>query len=308
MSDIWCMVDQVNHMRNSYFVAVALLLVCVAAFGQTEKAQITGLVADPSGAVITNAEVVVTNLHTGVSRSVKTNAAGLFGAPLLDPGTYSVSARAEGFRQMSRTGIELHVGDSARVDFELIVGEVTASIQVTEAAPLVNNENAELGQVVDNELVNTLPLLEGSVMQLTYLTPGLTPAAEGGNAGGLDPHTGTNWVSNGGRNSTSGVMLDGVNNTSVEGSGSGMNWLLYTPAVDSVREFKVQTNTFSAQYGGGGTTVVNMASKSGTNEFHGTLFEFHRNSALNANSFFSNRVGRELPSHAIGKEAVGIEG
>lgn len=271
-----------------------LLAACVVLPAQTEKAQIHGVVLDPTGAAIPSAELRVSNVNTGVKRTVSTTETGVYAVPLLDPGNYEVLARAEGFRQMSRTGIQLHVGQNARIDFEMKVGAITESIEVSAVASLLNTANADMGQLVDNRLVTSLPLLDRSPMQLTYLTPGLTPTNGGGNVGGFDPHTGTNFVANGARNSSSAVLLDGLNVTGVRGH-EGLTWLEYSPSVDAVQEFKVQTNTFSAEYGRTGTSLINMVTKSGTNQFHGTAYTFHRNSALNANSFFSNRAGQSLP-------------
>jgi len=174
---------------------------CLIVSAQTEKAQINGVVLDQSGAAIPRVQVTVTNVNTGVKRSVKTTEAGVYAVPLLDPGAYELLARAEGFRPISRTNIDLNAGQNARVDFEMKVGAVSEAVEVSAQAPLLNTTNADLGKLADNRFIRSLPLLQRSPMQLTYLTPGLTPTNGGGNAGGLDPHTGTNFVANGGRNS-----------------------------------------------------------------------------------------------------------
>ena len=177
----------------------------------------------------------------------------------------------------------------ATIDVQMGLGTVATSIDVNAAAPLLNTTSATLGQVVDNKFILSLPLAGRSPLALVQLTPGVTPSNL--NPGGQNN---TNFTANGTRNSTADVLLDGISVANIE-QNSGMTNLEYQPSVDAVQEFKVQTNFFSAEFGNTGGAVVNMITKSGTNDLHGDVYEFHRNSALNANNWFSNRAGRAIP-------------
>ena len=166
---------------------------------------------------------------------------------------------------------------------------MSETVEVTGSASLVNTTIANLGQVIDNQTIVSLPNLGRNPMAFTYLTPGVV------GSGGRPGDSNTNFVANGSRNSTSDVLLDGVTVVTVE-QNSGVTDLKYSPSVDAVQEFKMQTNFFSAEFGQTGGAVVNMVTKSGTNNFNGTGYYFARNSKLNANNWFTNRAGREKPT------------
>jgi hypothetical protein len=170
-----------------------------------------------------------------------------------------------------------------------VVTGVATTVDVTSSAPLINTTSADLGTVVDNRFIQSMPLAGRTPLSLVSLAAGVTPVNT--SAGG---QSSTNFVANGVRNSTSDVLLDGMSLTNVE-QNSGITNLEYQPSVDVVQEFKVQTNFFSAEFGNTGGAVINMITKSGTNEFHGVGYEFARNAVMNANSWFSNRAGRTIP-------------
>ncbi len=199
-----------------------------------------------------------------------------------------LTVEAAGFKKFSSSKFPLTVQQQATVDAKLDVGELTETVEVSASGAHVNTTIANLGQVIDNKTIVSLPNLGRNPMAFTYLTPGVV------GSGGRPGDSNTNFVANGSRNSTSDVLLDGVTVVTVE-QNSGVTDLKYSPAVDAVQEFKVQTNFFSAEFGQTGGAVVNMVTKSGTNRFDGTGYYFLRHSDLNANDWFSNRAGRTLP-------------
>ena len=219
---------------------------------------------------------------------------GRFAITALPPGQYVLTVEAAGFKKFSSGRFTLTVQQQATVDARLEVGEMSETVEVSASAALVNTTIANLGQVIDNETIVSLPNLGRNPMAFTYLTPGVV------GSGGRPGDSNTNFVANGSRNSTSDVLLDGVTVVTVE-QNSGVTDLKYSPAVDAVQEFKVQTNFFSAEFGQTGGAVVNMMIKSGTNNFDGTAYYFLRHSALNANDWFyeQGRAGRCPTTAAI---------
>ena len=248
-----------------------------------------GVVTDASHSTIPQAKITVTDVSRNLEHTAVSDSSGRYQVTALPPGTYSLHAEAAGFKKYARNAFELQVQQEATVDVELSVGEVATTVEVSSSAPLINTTSADLGTVVNNNFIQTLPLAGRAPLALVALAAGITPVNT--SAGG---QTSTNFVANGVRNSTSDVLLDGMSLTNVE-QNSGITNLEYQPSVDVVQEFKVQTNFFSAEFGNTGGAVVNMITKSGTNSYHGMGYEFARNSALNANSWFSNRAGRSIP-------------
>ncbi|MGH9658652.1 MAG: TonB-dependent receptor domain-containing protein, partial [Bryobacteraceae bacterium] len=192
------------------------------------------------------------------------------------------------FRRHVQSAFRLEVQQQATIDIQLQVGDLATSVEVEGAAPLLNTTISSLGHVVENEAMLKMPNIARNPLGLIYLTPGVVGSA------GRRGDTSTNFVANGSRNSTSDILVDGVTVTTVE-QNSGITDLKYAPSVDAVQEFKIQTNFFPAEYGETGGAVINMVTRSGTNEFHGTGFYFLRHSDLNANAWFSNRSGRSIP-------------
>lgn len=271
--------------RLVLIVAPALL------WSQTYTASIRGTVTDQTQAAVPGAAVTLTEVSRGIKHTAKTDAAGRYLLTALPPGTYSLTVEAPGFRRHSQPPFRLEVQQQATIDVELAVGEVTTTVEVQGSAPLLNTAAATLGQVIENRFILTAPLAGRNPLALVMLTPGLVPSNV--SAGGV---ANVNFVANGVRNSTADAMLDGMVITGIEQNG-GVTDVKYTPSVDVIEEFKIQTNFFNAEFGNTGGAIINMVSKSGTNELHGVVYEFHRNAALNANSFFSNRAGRTLPDY-----------
>jgi hypothetical protein len=284
-------------MRKSIVAFLPALAVfawsALPAAAQSTTAQLTGSVADATGAVIAGARVVVTNAATGIIRGeVTTNEIGYYTAPLLPPAAYTVLVEKEGFRAVTRSGVVLNVDQVARLDFTLEIGSVTEAIDVTAAAPLLETSTSSLGQIIDAKQFSDLPLNNRSALGLLSLSDNVNLGR------GFDPNSfnaANQFSANGSRAGQNEILLDGAPNTT-PGVWAGRGILGTPVVVDAVQEFKVQTSVFSAEYGRTGGGLVNMVSKSGTNDWHGSLFEFFRNSKMDANNFFANRGGVALGS------------
>jgi outer membrane receptor protein involved in Fe transport len=266
-------------------------LVCVSVcLAQTPTAQITGRITDPSGAVIPGVSVTVINVATAVERPVESNEVGYYTAPLLPPGDYRIVVEKEGFRLITRTGINLVVQQVARIDFTMEVGAVTETVEVIGEAPLLESETSSIGQVVDSRNVSELPLRGRNPYALVALIPGARVPISWRNLP-MDMFTSQYALINGARGNQNEFILDGIANTNTVSSGPNI-----FPTPDSIQEFNVVTNNFSAEYGRAAGGVFNVVTKSGTNQLHGSLWEFHRNENINANAFFANRFGRPKPA------------
>ncbi|MGA3166102.1 MAG: TonB-dependent receptor [Terriglobia bacterium] len=269
-------------------VCVAVLVPALAV-AQLYTGSLTGLVTDPSSAVIPNAHVRLVDEQKGYSFTADTDATGRYLFRSVPPGSYKLSVQAQGFQAQEQAGIKVDVNQNVTVNLPLKVGATLQVVEVTAAAPVLSTQDAVAGQVVDRRFINDLPLVGRSVTDLVILTPGVT---EVDTACGLC--TANNFISNGTRNSTADVLMDGVTTTNFDQNG-GILSPLYTPSVDAVEEFVVQESNFSAEYGFTGATVVNMVIRSGTNQFHGSAYDFLRNQKMDANDFFSNAAGLPLP-------------
>jgi hypothetical protein len=269
-------------------VFLTLLLSCGLAFGQSFTASVRGTATDPSGSAVPRASVTITDTERGTSQTTTSDEAGRFVITALPPGHYVLTVEAGGFRKFKSAPLTLAVQQQATINARLELGEMSEAVEVKGSAALVNTTIANLGQVIDNQAIVSLPNLGRNPMAFTYLTPGVV------GSGGRPGDNNTNFVANGSRNSTSDVLLDGVTVVTVE-QNSGITDLKFSPMVDAVQEFKMQTNFFSAEFGQTGGAVLNMVTKSGTNDIHGTGYYFLRHSDMNANNWFSNRAGREIP-------------
>jgi len=267
--------------------ASILFLLCgtLIVFGQgSYTAQIRGTVKDQSGAVVQSATVTITNDATGISVVAHSNQEGLYILTGLRPATYTLKAEAVGFRGVERKNVVLAVSQDTTVDLSMNPLTVTETMVVTGAPPLLDTESAALGTDVTNEYVRDIPLYNRSLFGLVYLAGGVTETT----GSGINDNypTGTNFVSNGQRNATAEIRMDGALISAPEQGEGGNSNVYYEPLVEGVQEFKVQSNAFSAEFGSNGGTVVNMALKSGTNALHGRLYDYFDNDALNARSFF----------------------
>lgn len=268
-------------MRRNTLLGLAMLLGATPLWGQT--ARITGLVTDTSDALMSGVEITVTNVATSVSRRALSNEQGNYSVPFLQPGQYRIVAQARGFKPLSRDGITLAVDQVARIDIRMEVGQVTETIEVVAEAALVDSSNATLGVVVENRRVVDLPLNGRNALALVMLTPAVISTAGPTNSGFANRGTALSAVSiNGGPPVFNSYVLDGGNNNQAQQSDINVQ-----PAVDAVEEFKVQHNTMSAEYGFTAGGVVNIVTKSGTNQAHGSLYHFLRNDKLDARNTFA---------------------
>jgi hypothetical protein len=257
-------------------------LTCSSLWAQ--NAIVSGTVLDASGASIPGAKVSIRNVATGVSTTGQTNGAGLFYLPPQPPGRYAMTAEAKGFATGSIEDLILEVGQPRSVVFRLNPGELKQSINVTEAAPLLNGQNADRGAVVENAFLKSIPLNVRNPMLLLTLTPGVTGGLNAG-INTASQSTTNNFRINGGRGGTNEILIDGAANT-----GTYNNQVSAMPQVDAIQEFRVNTSPYAPEFGRTGGGLVSFAMRSGTNEFHGTAHNFLRNSALDANGFNANRA------------------
>ena len=256
--------------------AAAMLMVAAACFAQT-TASILGSVTDESGAVVAGATVVATNTQTNEVRSAQTNEVGNYNFPALPVGSYTLRCERDGFKKWVREGIELSLNRNARVDIQMSVGGVAESVTVTGDVPLVEATSAEMGALIDRKRVTELPLNGRNTLTLVALAPGAQPLQTGDAQGFVENKVNVN----GGRQENSNFLLDGGDNTS-----NLRNYGNDVPNPDAIQEFKLMTNNYDAEFGRSSGAIVNVITRSGTNQYHGTLFEFLRNRQLNARNFF----------------------
>lgn len=263
-------------------LSLALLTCCILA-AQVDTGTISGLVTDKTGAVAAAAQVVLSQEETGSRRELRTNESGFFSASALRPGRYIVVVTKEGFRPMRSTNIEVRVQDRVEQNFELEVGATNAEITVASSAPLLETDTSSLGQVIEEKSINELPLNGRNFIQLATLGAGTLPSTRTAER--------DNFVSNGARPIQNSYLLDGIENKNRIMGFDKSSAQVIQPIIDSIQEFKVQTSTFSAEFGQAAGGVVNVTMKSGTNAIHGSLFEFLRNSKLDATPYFQPAGG-----------------
>src|SRR5205814_9768909 len=279
-------------------VFAVLSIVWVAeAWGQASyTAQIRGVVKDQSGALVPNATITITNDATGISETSRSDDNGLSVLTGLRPAVYTIKADAVGFRPAEEKNVVLQVAQQTTIDFTLHPPGLITTVEVTTAAPLLDTENASLGTDVTNEYVRDIPLYGRSMFGLVFLAGGVTETTGSGITDNYP--TGTNFVSNGQRNATAQITLDGSPISAPEQGEGGNSNVYYQPSVEIVQEFKVENNSFSSEFGNNGGTVVNIVLKEGGNKFHGSGWWFGQRSALDANEFFNNAQGLAKPDHA----------
>jgi outer membrane receptor protein involved in Fe transport len=265
---------------------LAALCSALSVISYAQTAQVTGRINDAAQAIVPGAAVTVTNLDTGIERTTTTNDEGYFTVPLLPRGNYKVGVSKPGFKPVARTGVNLDEGQVLRLDLQLETGEVQDAVEITGAAPLLEAATPTMSTVIPNEKITQLPLLNRNIITLAALAPTVRPV---GAFGGLPVSSfdGARMSIGGGPPSSNNLMIDGVSAENF--TSGGLNVFL---SVDATEEFRIVTRNPSAEYGRTGGGVVNIVSKSGTNEWHGSAYEFHRNRALNAANFFFNRNRR----------------
>jgi hypothetical protein len=262
-------------------------------FAQAVTGTILGTVTDATGGVMPGATVTLKHEGTGLTRVVVTDNAGEFTAPALPTGKYTLSAELSGFKTVALSNIDVGVDQRVRINVKLEIGTVSESVTITGQSPLVQISSSELGTTVSEEQIKTLPLNGRNFVNLTRTVPGVVRGIPGANidgAGSLAWRASASFSANGQRPRDNNYMLDGVDNNE-----TWLQTVVLFPSVDALDEFKLQTSTYSAEFGRSLGGVVNLQIKSGTNVAHGSGFEFLRNDAFDANNFFNNRAGRPKP-------------
>ena len=286
--------------NNAVKLGVALILVICsggqyAAAQSTYTAQLSGVVSDSSGGVIGGAKVTLTDEGTGVGITSVTDQRGIYVFTGQRPATYTIRVEAPSFGAQERKGLVLAVSQQATLDFTLSPVGVAETVTVTDQVPLLDTGNASLGTDVTNEYVRDIPLVNRSFFSLVFLAGGVTETAGQGTEDTYPQ--GTNFVSNGQRNATAEIRVDGALTSAPEqGEGATTN-VYWQPSVEIVQEFKVENNSFSSEFGNNGGTVVNIVLKEGGNKFHGSGWWFGQRSQMDANEFFSNAQGIPKPDH-----------
>jgi hypothetical protein len=283
-------------MRQSTRIGLVLLLlvgvlgVLQPAFGQEVTAGIVGTVTDPSGAPLKDATVAATDTERGVTLTTKTNDSGAYNITRVPVGNYIVKISAPGFQTAVHTGIVLVLNQTARIDMQMKMGQVSETVEVTGSAPVLQTERTEVGTIIDSKTNDTLPLATRNYVQLTLLAPGsVTPSPSSFNNGDNTASGGRPYI-NGNREQANNFILDGMDNNQVSD-----NLLGYTPAPDAIQEFNLITNNASAEFGNFQGGIVSATIKSGTNGFHGDLWEYFRNDKLNSNRWENRFKGQPRP-------------
>jgi hypothetical protein len=291
---------QTRNLQTKVLALLAATLLAVPVLNAQTAATgaLTGAVLDPTGSVVPNAEAKIVNDSTGETRTARTRSDGTFVFPLLPAGDFRVTVTAQGFETAVRTGVHINVAETTRLNVQLVVGNLTATVEVSAATEMAQTETAALGRVAGEQTVESLPLVTRNYTQIIGLSPGIasevTNAADlGRGSGGLGGTAGGTFV-HGQRSYDNNFQMNGlqINDSYAQGALSGG---VAIPNPDSILEFKVQTGLYDAAFGRNAGANVNVLTRGGSNDFHGSLFEFFRNTDLNANNFFVNRVGKPRP-------------
>jgi hypothetical protein len=279
--------QQARLLRSAQFVAILYTALCTGgmAWAQKDAASILGTVEDPSEAVVPGAQITITDVDRGTSIVTSTNRYGDYRASSLKIGRYTVKVSNKGFKTLVIGPFDLQLGQRKEVNVKLQIGEAVQSVRVN-AVPTLETQTSDLGQVIDNRTINDLPLNGRNFSQLALLSAGIAPAEPGA------ANEGTfGFSSNGARSYQNNYLLDGIdNNSNITDLQTGASYAIQ-PSVDAVEEFKVQINGYSAEFGRGNGAVLNATIKTGTNEFHGVVFEFLRNDKFDARNFFEKKRG-----------------
>ena len=268
--------------------AVLLVLAGSAASAQVTTGTLVGTVRDTNG-VVPGATVTIREVSKGTSDTFVTDDTGSYTAPFLTPGTYTVEVNVSGFKKWLREGVVLQVNQRARVDVLLEVGGIEETTTVVAEAPLLRTDSSEVGTVIEERAIKELPLNGRNFATLVYLTPGITPGQANENLSGastFNPRGASNFNALGHQANANAWLIDGIDNNEYT-----FNTVIISPSVEQVREFKVLSGVFSAEFGRG-AGVVSVATKSGSNILHGTVFEYVRNDAFDARNFFVRKVAQ----------------
>src|SRR5215510_12862740 len=268
-------------MRHIFLVSLALSALSLSAFAQS-TATLQGTVTDQSGAVVSGAKVTVRNQATGAERIVQTDSDGNYQAAALPPGVYLVEAQGQGFSSQTVSDLTLEVSRIVVQNFQLKVGDMTQRVEVSADSQTVETTTITVGQVINQKTVQEIPLNGRHFVDLGLLIPGsVTPPQNGFLTAPLRGQGSFAFNTAGAREDTVNFMINGVNLNDMS-----QNQITFQPSINTVQEFKVDNSTYSAEYGRNSGAIVNIATRSGGNQFHGELFEFLRNDSLDARNFF----------------------
>src|SRR5262245_5424413 len=280
------------RMKSLLALSVVLLsimsLIVPTSRAQSFTGSIIGTVKNPNGEVVPNAEITITQIQTNKVTTIMTNSEGYYSSPPLPVGDYRVEAKMAGFRRAVRSGLSLQIQQTAVADFLLEIGQVSEQIEVTANAPVLETTTSSLGKIVDNKQILELPLNTRNVYSLIFLTPGVT-----GSIG--NNYNSMSYAVNGARPTMMDTVIDGV--TASFPTVNGFTGISVFPSVDAIQEFKVLGANYPAEYGRSLGSVLNVVYKSGTNEFHGSAYEFFRDSALDSNNYFAKKAGTPLSDY-----------
>jgi hypothetical protein len=297
-----------TELRKIFGFIAVLLLLSLRGFGQATTAELSGTVQDASGAVVPGAQVIANNIATNIAHSTVSEKNGHYVVGQLPPGDYTITVEAKGFSKLVQTGLSLQVNQQAQLDLTLKVGAQTETVEVVSQAPLLESESSSVGTVIGQQMVNQLPLNGRNFTQLATLSPGVTgvgQSATGTIESGTRPDNrrpASEIFSNGNREGDNNFLIDGVDdNERLTLS------IVVRPPVAAVREFKIQTNLYSADIGRNSGAVIDVITKSGTNQLHGSVFEYIRNSAVDARSYF-NRPPSPFPSFRLNQFGFSLGG
>ena len=279
-------------MKNRFTLCAVLLLVAASCFGQSFFGSIVGSVTDATAGAVPQANVNLTNLGTSERRSIQTDTGGSYQFVNLVPGQYKVEVEKTGFRRFSREPIVVEVQSAVRIDVSMQVGDVSQIVEISSQTPLLQTENSSLGQVVEARKVLESPLNGRNIFGLVALVPGVVPGGQSGTTPtGTNPFAWGNYQIGGGQSNQSAAFIDGASvNVSY------INLTSLVPTQDAIQEFRVQTNNMGPEFGRMAGGAINLTTRSGTNGFHGSAYEFLRNKVLNSNTFFNNRAGVARPA------------
>src|SRR5262249_7744301 len=283
-----------SHSRLAFLLVWLSAAVSGIAVAQTSgTGALTGTVTDSSGAVVSDVNIKITNEATGETRTVVSQSSGSYVIPLLPPGSYSVEFSKAGFKGAVKSGLRVNVTETARLDVELEAGGVQERITITADAQLLQTDSSALGRVTDRALVSNLPLVTRNYTQIVTLSPGIaasvTNASELGR--GSSGESQGSFRAHGAFARDNNFSMNGLQINDLQASGFFSGGVAI-PNPDAIEEFKVQTGNYDASYGRNAGANVNVVTRPGGNEFHGSAFEFFRNDALNANEFFRNKTGQ----------------
>jgi hypothetical protein len=275
-------------MSQRYRVFALALLLAVCAFGQETRATLSGTITDPSGAAVVGANIKLVNVETAVESTTEANQLGQYRFLFVNPGSYKLTVTQNGFRTLTREGLVVVSGEAATLDLTLQLGAVSETVVVSDKAPLLEAEKADRGMVIERETVTEVPLITRTPLLLGTFVPGVVETSVRYDWTPFSNSGLSTWSVNGSTSNSTGYLIDGAPNDVIYGSAPS---IAYVPPSDAVQEFRVVANAYDAQYGRNGGGVLSMVTKPGTNDVHGTVYEYMKRPWLNATSFSNNALG-----------------